>query len=166
MTSARIVYSSRTGNTRTVAEHLASAFGLPLSPLRKDGSADLSEGEGSLLVLGFWTWRGGPDPATRAFLRTLRGRRVFAFGTMAAWPDSEHARRCGETLRALLEEGGNTLVGRAFCQGRLDPAVLAKSRHPMTPERLRRLAEAETHPDAADLRAVEASLASVLDALA
>ena len=164
---ARIVYSSRTGNTRAVAEHLAAAFGLEavnardeLDARKKDLGPDgrLLRGDTAgtadeLLLLGFWAWRGGPNPSMRDFMRGLRRRRVFVFGTMAAWPDSDHARDCLRCARELLDEGGNQILGHFVCQGRLAPAVRRNSRHPRTPERERRLDEAEKHPDAADLSA-------------
>lgn len=163
----RILYSSRTGNTRKLAEHLASQLFLPLFDARSvlaahkadfpDGAHPLiGNGAGAhedILLLGFWTWRGGPNPTMREIMKALWGRRVFVFGTMAAWPDSPHAEGCLARIRSLLDEGGNTLLGHFFCQGRLDPRVRAKSHHPFTPERLRRLEAAEKHPDGADLDA-------------
>jgi len=164
---ARIVYSSRTGNTRAVAEHLAAALGLEAVNARDELDArkndlgpdgrllrgDTAGTADELLLLGFWAWRGGPNPSMRDFMRGLRRRRVFVFGTMAAWPDSDHARNCLRCARELLDEGGNQILGHFVCQGRLAPAVRRNSRHPRTPERERRLDEAEKHPDAADLSA-------------
>ena len=63
---------------------------------------------------------------------------------------------CGDedALRTLLAEGDNRLLGHFFCQGRLSPAMLAHSRHPMTPERAARLKAAEAHPNEADADAL------------
>ncbi len=153
-----IVYSSRTGNTRAVALHLAETFSLPVFSVE---SAPLSC---ERCILGFWTWRGGPDEAMRAFMEKLHGRSVFFFATMAAFPDSPHAARCALRTQALLESRECRVLGHFFCQGRLDPAVLARSTHPRTPERMARLAEAAFHPDARDFsaaaRAVERALFS------
>lgn len=174
MNKACILYSSRTGNTRSVAEHLSRRFDLPLLPVQRilcqnepgeniENVFPPEVEESTLLILGFWTWRGGPDPAMKTFMRRLQGRRVFVFGTMAAWPDAEHAARCRERLQALLDEGGNSLEGSFFCQGRLDPEVRENSRHPMTPERQQRLDEAEKHPDKEDMYAAEQELRLVLE---
>ena len=95
--------------------------------------------------------------AMRVFMESLRDRSVFFFGTMAAYPDSPHAERCALRTQELLERGGCRVLGHFFCQGRLDPAVLARSTHPRTPERMARLAEAALHPDGQDfMRAAQA----------
>lgn len=185
----RIVYSSRTGNTRRVAAHLAERFCIPAmsvqeavcrwgahaerrrermaGPLGEEdtlpSACGLAMPKTRLLVLGFWMWRGGPDGAMLGFMRRLQGRDVFVFGTMAAWPDSGHAQKALVRIRRILDEGGNSLAGHFFCQGGLDPAVLARSHHPMTPERKLRLEEAAKHPDASDLIRAEAALRLVLE---
>jgi len=156
---ACIVYSSLTGNTRSVAEHLAASLGLPAFPVRSAPDP----GAFDTFLLGFWTRRGAPDEGMAAFMRRLKNRRVFYFGTMAAFPDSAHALRCAERADALLDGGSNCILGHFFCQGRLDPAVFARSRHPRTPERLHRIRCAASHPDEADFLLAEASARSALE---
>ena len=150
-----IVYASRTGNTRKVAEFLASRHGLPAVLVEQISSVPAS----GILALGFWTFRGGPDPVMAAFMASLQGRDIFAFGTMGAFPDAPHCTRCLEKISALIEPGGNRLLGYFFCQGRVDPVVAARSSHPDSPERRHRLACAALHPDDDDLRAASARLA-------
>ncbi len=149
---ACIVYSSLTGNTRSVAEHLASRFGLPLFSLKDAPSPAAYD----TYILGFWTRRGAPDPGMASFMRRRKDRRTFFFGTMAAYPDSRHALGCAERAAALLAEGSNRIMGHFLCQGRLDPAVFARSHHPRTPERLQRLHRAAEHPNADDFSEAEA----------
>lgn len=148
-----IVYSSRTGNTRAVGEYLAGRFSLPLFSVA-DAPCEGYDG----FVLGFWTWRGGPDEAMLAFMERLQGKPVFYFGTMTSMPDSPHAGRCALRTDRLLAEGGCRVLGHFFCQGRLDPQVLARSTHPRTPERMARLKEAERHPNMQDFMQAEESL--------
>ena len=144
-----VVYSSRTGNTRFLAAHLAARHSLPLYTVR-----DVPAMPTALpLVLGWWTWRGGPDRAMLDFLDTLNGRDLF-FCTMTAYTDSEHAGNVRARARSLLESRGCRVAGHFLCRGRLDPAVLAVSRHPMTPERMERIRSAESHPDSADAEAL------------
>ncbi|WP_446424553.1 flavodoxin family protein [Mailhella sp.] len=174
----RIIYSSRTGNTRTVAEHLSLRFGISAVNAKEELAARKAEAEvglprqgdaagadSDILLLGMWAWRGGPNPTMRTFMRGLRGRRVFLFGTMAAWPDSPHAQDCLNCARTLLDEGGNSLAGHFFCQGRLDPRLMGKGHHPLTPERMKRLEEAAHHPDMADLLKAEAAARAALHGL-
>lgn len=140
-----IVFSSRTGNTRTVAAYLAERLSLPLLSVDQASTCRFER-----LILGFWTWRGGPDPAMLAFMEGLRDRSVFFFGTMTARPDSDHAGRCARRTVSLLERGGCRVLGHFFCQGRLDPQLSAAGAHPRTPERLALIREASLHPDGQD----------------
>ena len=98
-----------------------------------------------LVVHGFWVSKGQPDPASLTWLASLHGRDVLLFGTLGAWPDSDHARRCAEFATNLLEKNGNRVPDVFLCQGKVDPALRERMpermrlTHPMTPERQRRL---------------------------
>ena len=146
-----IVYSSCTGNTRKVAEALAATSGFPCFAVRQAPNPD----DYDLLALGFWVRKGLPDARAQRYMAGVSGKQVFFFGTLGAWPHSEHARRCMAATHELLQAGGNTVVDGFLCQGRINPQVIAatqrKGGHPMTAERRARQQEAERHPDAADL---------------
>ena len=101
----------------------------------------------------------------KAYLETVRDAKVALFGTLGAWPDSDHARDCIAQGEALVNapERRNKVLGTYLCQGKVDPKIVAMMQkmasdvHPMTPERKARLEEAAQHPDEADcLRAQEA----------
>ena len=150
---ACIVYSSCTGNTRKVAEALADTSGIPCFAVRHAPNPD----DFDLLALGFWVRKGLPDARAQRYMARVRDKHVFFFGTLGAWPHSEHARRCLVATHELLQAGGNTVMDGFLCQGRVNPQVIAasqrKGRHPMSAERYARLLEAERHPDATDLAA-------------
>lgn len=155
-----IVYSSRTGNTKKVGEAIAAAMAeageaCELHPVESAPAADPFD----LVCLGYWVDKGLPDERCRAYLAGLSGKTVALFGTLGAWPDSDHARECIAKSEALARrDGGNNVLGSFLCLGRVDPKVLeamqkmAGNVHPMTPERAARIKEAEKHPDAEDCR--------------
>lgn len=151
--NACIVHSSCTGNTRMVAEALAETSCLPCFHVRTAPAPD----DFDLLALGFWVRKGQPDARAQRYMERARNKHVFFFGTLGAWPHSEHARRCMAAAREILQAGGNTVVDGFLCQGRVNPQVLAASQrkggHPMSAERMARLREAERHPNEADLAA-------------
>lgn len=150
---ACIVYSSCTGNTRKVAEALAETSGIACFAVRHAPNPD----DYDLLALGFWVRKGLPDARAQRYMARVSGKQIFFFGTLGAWPQSEHARRCMAATHELLQANGNTVVDGFLCQGRVNPQVIAatqrKGGHPMTAERRARQLEAERHPDAADLAA-------------
>lgn len=137
--NACIVYSSCTGNTRKVAEALADTSGLPCFPVRIAPEPD----DFDILALGFWVRKGLPDARALRCMERIRGKHVFFFGTLGAWPHSDHACRCMAATHKILQAGGNTVVDGFLCQGRVNPQVVAASQrkggHPLSPERLARL---------------------------
>ncbi len=164
-----VIYSSLTGNTkkvaRAVAEVLPECTMLPVeeAPSCVDGY--------DLVAVGYWVDKGMPDGKTRTWLSGVSNARLAFFGTLGAWPDSEHAKECmacGERL-ALEPERGNVVLGSWLCQGRIDPKVLevmakmAGSVHPMTEERRARIAEAEKHPDEDDCRRAQEFIRRMLE---
>lgn len=156
-----LAYSSVTGNTKAVAEaiHQILPPGTDMCPVRQAPDPDGYD----FLALGFWTHRAGPDPLMSRYMEKVRGKIVGIFGTLAAYPDSEHAGRVIAAARARLE--GNRIVGSFLCQGRLAPKRFERrmgaeggdANHPMTMERRARLLEAAKHPDARDFAMAQAA---------
>ena len=82
-----VVYSSVTGNTKKVAEAFCEAVNGTLVRVE-----DAKEPEGfDAVAVGYWLWRGGPDPKTAAYLSRLSGVNVALFETHAADNRSEHS---------------------------------------------------------------------------
>ncbi len=160
-----VVYSSRTGNTRMIAEavHAAMPAGTELAPVE---SAPEPCGY-DFIALGFWVDKGAPDAAMLAYMDRVQDKDVGLFGTLGAWPNSDHAR---ESMQKGVDRmAGNRVLGTFMCQGRVDPrllAAMAKMRednpHPMTEERKARIEEAAKHPDAEDCVAAQRVFADML----
>ena len=139
-----IVYSSRTGNTEKVATALANAFMVPLFPVKTSPSLSSY----TTVILGFWVRRALPDEDMLQFMETVQNKNVFFFCTHAAWPDSDHIRKCCTYVREHLENMHNRVLGCFSCQGSIQK--LGKIHHAMTDERRARLEEAAHHPDTND----------------
>lgn len=158
---ALVVYSSRTGNTRKSPKPSPPFFPAVRSiPWTRSRARRYD-----LVAVGYWVDKGMPDAQAKAYLETVRDAKVALFGTLGAWPDSDHARDCIAQGEALVNapERRNKVLGTYLCQGKVDPKIVAMMQkmasdvHPMTPERKARLEEAAKHPDEADcLRAQEA----------
>lgn len=147
-----VVYSSKTGNTKMIAEAVHSAMpeGTEISSVHE---APDPEGY-DFIALGFWVDKGEPDSAMGKYMERVRGTSVGLFGTLGAWPDSDHAR---ESMQKAVERvEGNKVMGTFICQGKVDPRLLAAmakmtdNPHPMTEERRARIEEAAKHPDEKD----------------
>lgn len=160
-----VVYSSITGNTKAVAEAIHSIMpeGTPITCVQDAPPPNAYD----FLALGFWVNRAQPDPAMQKYMQKVQGKKVGLFGTLAAYPDSDHARQTIDFARGLLD--GNEILGSFLCLGRLEEKRMAKRMaqgasggHPMTPERKERLLEAAHHPNEQDFVAAQEAFAAFL----
>ena len=160
-----IVFSSRTGNTRMLAEAIhtvlpdAVYFG---NPSDEALAADR-------IYLGFWTDKGSCDPDTASFLEKLTDQQVFLFGTAGFGGQPDYFDKITERVTKRMPAGVRVL-GSYLCQGKMPMAVREKYEkmqkvHAPVPNlkgMLENFDRALSHPDAEDLagltRAVVASL--------
>jgi flavodoxin len=157
MSKGAIVYSSKTGNTRKLGlgihEILSADFDVRIFSVEE---APDPAGY-SWILLGFWVDRGTADKATLKYLERLEGCNVGFFGTLGAYPDSQHARDVKDRVGALIREKNNFL-GSFLSQGKVDPKLIEMFKklppdnpHAMNEERRKRHAEAAKHPDQRDI---------------
>ena len=91
--SYAIVFSSKTGNTRLLADTLRAS--LPQNECTYFGAPAPEALEAETLYIGFWTDKGHADDTLTAFLQTLKGKQVFLFGTAGFGGSAEYfERRC------------------------------------------------------------------------
>ena len=159
-----VIYSSRTGNTQKVAEHLAEALGASCHSVKDTAGV----AEGAYLCIGTWIDRGTADSGAKKYIESLRGRRVFIYGTLGAEPDSEHAEKCIANIRALFDPS-NEILGAILVQGAIDPMLIEMFKsmpkdnvHAFTEENAARYAAAASHPDEADFAQVIAAAKEAL----
>lgn len=154
--SYAIVYSSQTGNTKLLADTLHAV--LPQEECRYFGTPDPAALDADTLYVGFWTDKGTADADSAAFLRQLRGKQVFLFGT-AGFGGSEAY--FDKILRAVQKglDRSNTVTGSFMCQGRMPLSVRQRyekmKAQPLHMPNLDALIEnfdkALSHPDTEDL---------------
>lgn len=166
-----VLYSSKTGNTKMVAEAIASKLddatlaAIENAPSPEDCAAY------DMLAIGYWVDKGLPDAKALALIKSLNGCNIALFGTLGAYPDSDHAKDCMAKSEALLHEDGrtNTCYGSFLCQGKVDPRILemmqkmASAAHPMTEERKARIEEAKKHPNEQDCLNAQAFMQGVFE---
>ena len=155
-----VVYSSRTGNTKMIAEAVAEALApCDLHPVEDAPDASAYD----FVAVGYWVDKGMPDAACQQYMATVRGKKTALFGTLGVDPSHDHAKDCAKKSEELLRQGGNTVYGTVLSQGKIDPKIIevmkktAQDVHPMTPERIARIEAAKSHPDAEDCRRANAA---------
>ena len=148
-----VIYSSASGNTKTIAEEIAGTAGADLFPIQ-NAPTDLSAYE--VVALGYWIRRGGPDDLMKAYLPKVKNARVALFQTHGADVGSEHAVTSFARAGYLLGEGCE-ILGTFSAQGKLAPALIEKRKRGAkddshnSPEAQERWVRAANHPDAEDL---------------
>lgn len=154
-----VVYSSLTGNTKKIAEAIFQVLPEGSEIYRVD-QAPAPDGYEKIAV-GYWADRGTADKKAASYLNSVTNAKVFLFATLGAYPDSAHARRVLDNGAALLGEGCE-VIERFICQGKLSPEIIERGKkrpldhpHGPTPERLKKWADAATHPDEEDCKNVQ-----------
>lgn len=151
-----IAYSSKTGNTRKLAQaiHLA----LPNADLCPMGSVP-NPSRYDLVFAGFWVEAENACSDARKCLKRLGGLPVALFATLGAYPDSQHA---ADSLKAAANEIPDSKVVDSFiCQGAIDPNMIEwmeqlpqNADNAPTESRRQLWDDAASHPDEKDLQAV------------
>ena len=149
-----IVYSSKTGNTRKLAQaiHLA----LPDAELCRVEMAPNPE-KYDLVMLGFWIEEGTADEKMRLYMKRLKSKTVGLFATLGAYPDSKHAAESLSAATKLIPDC--KVAGHYICQGAIDPELiewmntLPKDHgYGPTESRKKRWNDAAGHPNDEDLK--------------
>lgn len=160
-----VVYSSKTGNTKKVAEAILSVLpaGTEIFPVGNAPSPDAYD----FIAVGFWVDKGTANAEMAAYLPKIRGKKVGIFFTLGADPTSPHAEKSGDNAAKLLGENCE-VVAKFWCQGAIDPKLIEwmkklPSEHPHAPnaERIARWERASKHPDATDLEAAKAAFKGI-----
>lgn len=154
MIAYSIVYSTRTGNTQMLAQRLKET--LPEENLHYYGMPGMEALQADLIFTGFWTNQGSSDQETSDFLKTLRDKKVFLFGTAGFGGSEDYFSRILSKVTENLDSS-NTVVGTYMCQGKMSFAVRNRyvNMQERMPEKVKGLIEnfdhALTHPDNQDL---------------
>ena len=105
--SYAIVFSSKTGNTELLADTLHSC--LPQAECCYFGNPNPAAMEADTLYVGFWTDKGKADESTSDFLKQLRGKQVFLFGTAGFGGSEEYFNKILKTVQKDLHSS-NTVI--------------------------------------------------------
>ena len=115
-----VVYSSKTGNTRMLAEALA-AF-LPEEDRVYMGEPVPQARDAERIYVGFWTDKGTADCDTLKLLQSLKNRKVFLFGTAGFGGSDEYFKKILSRVKQSLDLS-NVVVGEYMCQGKMPQSV-------------------------------------------
>ena len=115
-----IVFSSKTGNTQQLADAIRAA--LPAEDLHYFGAPADAALDAERIYVGFWTDKGHCNDEITAFLKTLKNKQVFLFGTAGFGGSPEYFDKILVTAKKHLDRS-NVIIGSYMCQGRMPQSV-------------------------------------------
>ena len=157
-----IVYSSKTGNTKKLADAVAQMIAgektlCPVSEAPDPAGYDL-------VALGFWLQAGKPDPKAAEYLAGIGDKKLFLFATHGAAADSAHARNAIEIAKSLAPSA--QIAGTFNCPGEVSPAHLEKARKKDSPPQwIDDTPAAVGHPDSGDIKQLAEKIQACLPGL-
>ncbi|WP_277220770.1 flavodoxin family protein, partial [Peptoniphilus vaginalis] len=119
-----IIYSSKTGNTKRMAEKIYEVLKKEHLMTIKDIRNAPNIKNYDFILLGAWIDRGTLEPKTLKFLKTIEDKKLGLFATLGAMPDSEHGRNVIKNLEDLLKDRNS--LGQYICPGLVDPKMIEK----------------------------------------
>ena len=158
-----IVYSSRTGNTKLLADTIREA--LTGDTCVYFGAPDEKALEADRIYAGFWTDKGTCDSDSAAFLKTLTGQELFLFGTAGFGVSTDYFEKVLSRAEKNVPKGVS-LVGRFMCQGKMPMSVRERyekmQKSPIPVPNLKGMIEnfdlALSHPDKKDLENLKTAI--------
>ena len=139
-----IVCNSLTGNTKMLADTIKSV--LP------------NNNNDDIVFVGFWTDKGNADSKTIEYLKLLRNKKLFLFGTCGFGGSEAYFDRILTNVKSNIDDS-NQIIGEYMCQGKMPQSVrdrYVKMREqpdhmPNIDMLIENFDHALTHPDENDL---------------
>ena len=103
-----VVYNSLTGNTKMLADTIKNV--LP------DNDND------DIVFVGFWTDKGNADSKTIEYLKLLRNKKIFLFGTCGFGGSEAYFDRILTNVKSNVDSS-NQIIGEYMCQGKMPQSV-------------------------------------------
>ena len=111
-----IVYSSNTGNTAMLAEAIKEELGS--GECKYFGSVDSKGSDTCKIFIGFWTDKGTCTKDMIDFLKTLRNKEIFIFGTAGFGGSEEYYSNILKNVEENIDSS-NKILGTYMCQGKM-----------------------------------------------
>lgn len=104
-----VVYNSLTGNTKLLADTIREVL-----PCNDDNN--------DIVFVGFWTDKGTADSKTIEYLKLLRDKKIFLFGTCGFGGSEAYFERILTNVKNNIDSS-NEVIGEYMCQGKMPESV-------------------------------------------
>ena len=162
-----VVFSSRTGNTKSLAVKIQEFYGEENCiyfgvPCEKALEADV-------IFVGFWTDRSKPNAELAAFLKRLKEKKVFLFGTAGFGGSDAYFNKILKKAFKYVDKS-NKILGTFMCQGRMPMTVrdryVKMAKRPIHIPHIQKLIAnfdvALSHPNVSDYEGLKKCLTKII----
>lgn len=161
-----IAYSSRTGNTKMVAEAIGEVIeNSQVIDIKDEPNIESYDN----IIVGYWTDKGKADPIADKFLKEIKNKNCGVFATLGYYADTDYAKDIINYGKNILLDNNNKVHTAFICQGKIDPKLAEKfksqsdSTNNSDDERSKRHEEAKSHPDSKDLENAKEAFSDFLE---
>ena len=160
-----IIYSSKTGNTKIIAEAIKEKF--QNKNIVYFGRAPEKLPKADIYIIGSWTDKGNATNDIIEILKKIKNKKIAYFGTAGFGESEEYYKKLFERVKNNIDSS-NEILGYFYCQGKMP--IQVKSRYEQmliqNPEdvnlklSLKNFNNALSHPDNEDINNVKEWIAS------
>lgn len=119
-----IIYSSKTGNTKHMAEVIYEEIRKVSEVDIKSINESYSLEDYDYILLGAWIDRGTLEKNAIKLYKKISNKKLGLFATLGAMPDSEHGHKVINNLKNLLIDKDS--LGQYICPGLVDEKMIEK----------------------------------------
>lgn len=117
--SSAVVFDSKTGNTKLVAQWIAQNL---RDCVYCGDIKDCEEKGAEVFFVGFWTDKGSCTEKVKEFLQGLHGKRIYIFGTAGFGVSEEYFQKILGSVKNLVPQDNSTEL-LFMCQGKMPVQV-------------------------------------------
>lgn len=151
-----IIYSSNTGNTKTIAEAIKKE--LEKENIVCFGKVTEEIPEADTYFIGSWKNKGNASEDIIKFIKTIKNKKIAYFGTAGYGGSQSYYKTLFERIKANIDPS-NQILGYFYCQGKMPMQVRERYVKMITENpddanlkvSIKNFDEALTHPDEEDL---------------
>ncbi|MCK5193497.1 MAG: flavodoxin family protein [Desulfobulbaceae bacterium] len=153
-----LVYSSKTGNTKKLAEAIHDSLTGEKEIFSVENAPDPDGYD--LIAVAFWFQAGKPDPKSQEYLAKITNQKVILAATHGAAKNSALAQNGMKFAQGIIPDA--QVVATYSCQGKVNPEFMKKAAaKPEPPPWLSDAATAEGHPDETDIAELKECLEAI-----
>ena len=118
-----IIYSSKTGNTKIIAESIKEKLQNENIVYFGNPTAELPNAD--IYIIGSWTDKGNASNDIIEVLKKIKNKKIAYFGTAGYGGSEEYYKKLFEKVKINIDSS-NEIMGYFYCQGKMPMQVRAR----------------------------------------